>query len=266
MRAVVALGRAQWLTMASYRTQMLVSMGGMIISIIPLYFIADAVQPIMADSIRAQGGQAFDFLLIGTIMMALVPVAVSSLPQTVASTIRTGTLEAMMATPAPLTAILAGFLSVELVMVAAQTGILMAAGSLMGADIVWSHILSAGVIMGLIVLSYLPFGLMAAALVLVFRTAGPLPKLVILVSTLLGGVYYPTHVIPSWLELLSRLVPLTYGLRSLRQVILEGAGLGQVSGDLLILLAGTVLLLGMGFGAFGLALSHARRHGNLAQY
>ena len=36
-------------------------------------------------------------------------------------------------------------------------------------------------------------------------------------STLLGGVYYPTTVIPSWLASASEFVPLGYGLRALRQ-------------------------------------------------
>ncbi|MQA92418.1 MAG: hypothetical protein GEU90_19695 [Gemmatimonas sp.] len=266
MSAILALSRAQWLTMSSYRLQFLLSLGGMLVSIVPLYFVANAVQPIMADAISNEGGQAFDFLLIGTVIMSLVPLAVNGLPGALSSSIRTGTLEAMMATPTPLASILTGLVSVQLLIGAAQTLILLAAGAVLGADIAWARIIPALGTIGLIVLSYLPFGLAAGALILVFRTSGPLSRLVIASSALLGGVYYPTHVIPSWLELVSRVIPMTYGLRALRRILLEDAPLVAVLPDLLLLAAGTAVLLLLTFWAFWLALAHARRIGNLAQY
>ena len=58
-----------------------------------------------------------------------------------------------------------------------------------------------------------------------FRTAGPIPRGIVLISTFLGGVYYPTHIVPGWLENISAALPLTYGLRALRRVLLDGAAL-----------------------------------------
>jgi ABC-2 type transport system permease protein len=266
MSAILALTRAQWLTMSSYRLQFLLSIGGMLVSIVPLYFIANAVQPIMADSISGQGGQAFDFLLIGTVTMSLIPLAVNGLPNALSGSIRTGTLEAMMATPTSLASILAGMMSLQLLIAAAQMVLMFVAGTLLGADIAWTRIGPAFLTIGLIVLSYLPFGLLAGALILLFRTAGPISKLVIAGTALLGGVYYPTHVIPSWLELLSRFIPMTYGLRALRQILLEDQTLASVMPDLLRLSGGTVALLLVTFLGFRAALSHSRHSGTLAHY
>src|SRR5690606_34900723 len=138
--------------------------------------------------------------------------------------------------------------------------------ALLGADIAWTRIGPAVLTIGLILLSYLPFGLAAGTLILLFRTAGPISKLVIVATALLGGVYYPTHVIPSWLELLSRFIPMTYGLRALRHILLEGQSLAAVVPDLLVLAVGTAILLLLTFTAFRFALAYARRCGNLAQY
>jgi len=102
--------------------------------------------------------------------------------------------------------------------------------------------------------------------VLAFRTAGPLPKGMALLSGLLGGVYYPTQVIPSWLQVLSDSLPLSYGLRALRRVVLQDASFSDVAPDLLVLLAMTTVLFALGTLAIVLALRYARRQGTLAQY
>src|SRR5918993_1165803 len=118
----------------------------------------------------------------------------------------------------------------------------------------------------LIILAYAGFGMFTASLVLAFKTPGPLPAAILALSALFGGVYYPSHVIPSWLQLGSYVMPLTYGLRALRQTLLEGASFVTVSGDVMILLALTVALLGSGILVFAAALRYARATGTLAQY
>ena len=85
-------------------------------------------------------------------------------------------------------------------------------------------------------------------------------------SGFLGGVYYPTHVIPSWLHSVSAALPLTYGLRALRRTLLEGWTLAQVLPDLEMLLLFDAVLGMVGVAAFTVALRHARRSGTLAQY
>jgi ABC-type polysaccharide/polyol phosphate export permease len=124
----------------------------------------------------------------------------------------------------------------------------------------------ASIVLAMIVLAHLPFGLMAASLVLAFRTTGPLPTAILTVSGLLGGVYFPTHVVPSWIEHVSAALPLTYGLRALRQALLEGLPLAGFAGDLGILATFTVGLGALAMLMFRTSMSYARRHGTLAQY
>jgi ABC-2 type transport system permease protein len=85
-------------------------------------------------------------------------------------------------------------------------------------------------------------------------------------SGLLGGVYYPTKVIPSWIQDVSEAVPLTYGLRALRQTLLEGMPLPAVARDVTILVGFVVVLSALGVWAFARALRYAKQAGNLSQY
>ena len=118
----------------------------------------------------------------------------------------------------------------------------------------------------LIVLSYLPFGIFAASLVLAFRATGPFPGAIVTASALLGGVYYPTQVIPSWILGISNFIPLSYGLRSLRRSLLDGAPLSTSAADLTVLSVATVVLMAMSLGGFLKALSYAKHSGSLTQY
>jgi ABC-2 type transport system permease protein len=103
-------------------------------------------------------------------------------------------------------------------------------------------------------------------LVLLFRTSGPLITTVVGVSGLLGGAYYATTAVPGWLRQLTDFVPLTYGLRPARMLLLGNASLPEVTADvsLLVLMATASLLIGAA--AFTLALRRARRDGTLSQY
>jgi ABC-2 type transport system permease protein len=147
-----------------------------------------------------------------------------------------------------------------------RVALMLVAGWVLGATIDWIQLPSAMLLLLLIIMAYVPIGLMAAAIYLAFRTTGPLPTGVMIVSSLLGGVYYPTHVVPSWLEHISGAIPLTYGLRALRQVLLEGASLASVRGDVGILLLMTALLFAAAIWMFSAAMSYARRTGSLSYY
>lgn len=266
MRKILALCIASWETLRSYRLQLVISMVGLLVTVVPLYLISGALQPVMANAIKNEGGQSFGFLLLGLMTFSLISVAVVSLPGAVAGGIGSGVLEALLATPTSTPVLFAGLTAFDLAWAALKALILLLAGWMLGANLVPGHLFSGLGILVLIVLSYIPIGLLGAAMVLTFRTAGPLPKGILLVSGLLGGVYYPTHVIPSWLQSLSSLIPLSYGLRALRRVVLEGATLTMVSQDLLALVAATVVLFALGTMALSAALRYARQHGTLSQY
>lgn len=266
MTKVLALTKAQWRVMMSYRLQTLLSFAGLLFTVVPLFFISQAVQPVMANAIRDEGGNAFGFLLVGTVVIMLVTTALSVVPNALAGGIASGTLEALLATPTATPTLLTGLSVFPLCLSMLRASVLLVFGVLLGISITGSALPLALLVLLLIVAAHAAIGLVSGAMVLLFRTAGPLSRLVLVASTLLGGVYYPTHVIPSWLRVVSDLLPLSYGLRALRMVLLEGAPLASVTADLFILLEVTAILVAAGVACFGLALRHARRQGTLAQY
>lgn len=266
MRKVLALIRASWLTAMSYRFRAVLSLVSLLVSIVPIYYVAKAIQPVIGSAIATQGEQYFAFLLVGMMSFSFLAASVNALPAAVGSGISTGTLEALLGTPTRLPTLLSGLVGYTFLWTALRAVVLLGAGLAFGAHYAWWRLLPSFVILLLIVLAYLPIGIIAAAFVVAFRSAGPIPQGVVVLSGLLGGVYYPTHVIPVGIQKLSDFMPLTYGLRALRRTLLEGQSLGDVAPDLAMLLVFVGVLMTVSIYGFTLALRYARRAGTLAQY
>lgn len=266
MREVVALLRATWVAESSYRVNMMFSLGSLLFMVVPLYFVASALQPVMASTIATQSHQYFAFALLGTTIYVFVAACTSALPTALASAIGRGTLEAYLSTPAHPVLVFAGIGAYGVCWASLRAGVMLAAGIALGVHLSWLGVPSVLLVVALLVLAYGAVGLLGGAMLLYFRTTGPLLNGVLTISSLLGGVYYPTHVIPSWLQQLSKLLPLTYGLRAARQAALLGAPLRVIAPDVLVLALFAVGLFSAGALSLGLALRHARRTGSLGHY
>ncbi len=267
MNRVAALARANWIMFASYRLQLLMSIGALIVTVVPLYFVAGALQPIMGPVIRDEAHNAFGFILIGLATLSLLSTAVNTLPTQLGAGIRTGTLEALLATPTPLPTLLIGLVAFDLEWAAVRTLIFVGAGWVLGAQLIGAKLAPAAAILLLLVAVHFAFGLCAAALVVAFRTAGSIPKAVLFASGLLGGVYYPTHVIPV-------LAAVGVGIRAAdvrparataRAVAGAESGVGwRRCGEFWQRSACFLTILGAA--ALVAALRYARSHGTLSQY
>ncbi|MDQ6830744.1 MAG: ABC transporter permease [Gemmatimonadota bacterium] len=267
LKTIAALARASWLVAVSFRLNMVLSIAGLLFSIVPLFYIATALQSKMGPVIASEGGQFFSFVLIGGIAMAFMTFSLNALPDVIGSSIGGGTFETIIAAPTPLPVVLAGLTAYDLSWQVVRAAFMLIFGTFFGATFAWTHLPAAALVLALIMLAHLPLGMMAAAMRLIFRTSGPMVPLILILSTLLGGVYYPTSVIPtSWIQNVSALVPLSYGLRALRGVVISGRPLSAVSNDLAALFVFIGVLGIVGLASLTWALNYARRRGTLSQY
>jgi ABC-2 type transport system permease protein len=267
MHKVIALIRASWLEAASYRMRTVLTFVALIAGAVPFYYVARGLQSVVGQSIQHEGGDYFGFLVVGMMAFAFMRTAVGALPDEITGAISSGTLEALLGTPTRLATLLTGMVGYSFTWSAVRCFVFLVFARFMGAHLLWRRAPLALAILLVIILAHLAFGLFSAALILAFRTSGPLPSGVIWLSTILGGVYYPTQVVPWWLERVSTFVPLAYGLRPLRRTLLEPAiTVSALAADLIPLCVMTAVLLGSSLWAFSRALRYARGAGTLAQY
>jgi ABC-2 type transport system permease protein len=266
MRRILALTRATWLTAVSYRMGMVFSVLALVVTVIPVYFVSQALQPVVAESIQNEGGNYFAFLVLGLASMTFVLAAVGAFPARLSSAISSGTLEAVLATPTRIPEFVVGLIGYDLLWAGVKAGLVVLAGVILGVGFVWQALPIVVLVAGLAIVGYIAIGVIAGGLVLLFRTSGPIVPGVVAATSLLGGVYYSTSVIPSWIHRLSDFIPLTYALRSVRRLFLDGVPMGEVRDDVALLAAITGVLVVLGWVSFGLALRYAKRTGTLSHY
>jgi len=266
MRKIWALIRATAISAASYRTAFLTGLLSSLVTALPIFFITKALQPTMAASIAGEGSNYFGFVILGLMLSQWMSFGSSSAEDALLGSIRNGTLEAFFATPTRLPTLMAGLMGWPFLMTLLRSVVMVGTAMLFGVKMHLAGVPLALLVILLVAVAYSGVSLLSAALVLTIRTSGPLISAVSVGSYLLGGVYYSTSSIPSWIRSLSEIVPLAPGLRALRRVLLEGSGWTAVSGDVghLALLAFALLAVTTPF--LLLALHQARRTGTLAQY
>jgi ABC-2 type transport system permease protein len=112
--------------------------------------------------------------------------------------------------------------------------------------------------------SFVGIGMMAAILPLLYVERGAQMTFVLQSCLLLvSGVYYPTAVLPGWMQVLSHLSPATYVLDGVRRGLLDGTPVWALVGDILPLIAMGFVLIPAGLWAFGRAERYAKRTGKL---
>ena len=77
MREIIALTRASWQSASSYKLGLVVSLFGFVAAFIPMFFVANAIQPIAASSIATESSSYFSFLMLGLIMQTVLAATVA---------------------------------------------------------------------------------------------------------------------------------------------------------------------------------------------
>jgi ABC-2 type transport system permease protein len=88
---------------------------------------------------------------------------------------------------------------------------------------------------GLII--FMGFGFIVSGVAKNESTVPPFANIITLPQFLLSGTFFSTAAFPKWLQTISNVLPLTHLNNAMRKVAFEGAGLGDVTHQLLILAA-----------------------------
>jgi len=99
-------------------------------------------------------------------------------------------------------------------------------------------------------IALISMGLLVAARVTSEELAGGLLNMVTWPMMLLSGVWFSLEAADEWVRGVANVFPLTHILNAARSIMLDGAGLTEISQELLILSAMSVAFLGLGAALF----------------
>lgn len=269
-RVAAAFLRRDLAVALSYRISFALQVAGMALALASLVYFARFIGPAPAggDGVARYGGAGYvGFWIVGLAVADLFHAMTSALPARIRQAQVEGTLEAMLATPAPagLVVVAAGLGDVLVALV--RLAVYLVAGALvMGVTFGPVHLGSLLLSSALSLLAFAALGLFGGAITMSLRRSDPVTTLAALASVLIGGVLYPVDVLPPLLAAAAYALPSAPALEAVRLALFTGAPPAALGRELLALGAFTVVVGPLGALWFARALRRAREDGSLGQY
>lgn len=251
----------------SYRTSTVLQLFGVMTAVVSLLFLSRFISQTGSPLLARYGGRYLPFSFAGLVLLNLQHTVLSAYPTTIRTSQLAGTLEAMLATPTPawLVLLCAPIYRIATATAASVLALLIAAVWLRGGGLLSKlPFVLAG--LALAPVAFASLGFFAATLTMLLRRSDPFSLLVSGLSTLAGGVFYPTSVLPAWLRAAGHLLPITQALELVRRAAFGSASNAELVGALLALVATCAVIAPVGLLSFVWAVRHARRDGSLAHY
>jgi ABC-2 type transport system permease protein len=206
-------------------------------------------------SIKTQGVVSghpsyFDFIAPGIMAMTVMMSVMTGLPVAISQEKEIGTMDGMMVAPINRLSILLG-------KTIAQTGrgliqgviILALAIGLFGVAIQGSILLVFALLL-LGVFSFVGLGIVITSFTKDQETAQMLMMTLMFPMMFLSGVFFPIQQMPWYMQDISKALPLTYAADALRKVMVLGAGVPQISNELIILVAFGIVMIAIALPVF----------------
>jgi ABC-2 type transport system permease protein len=258
--------RRDWITARSYRFAFALQIVQSLLELSLFFFLAKLVSgPAVGAKVDASGGY-FPFVIVGLALMELVTVGLTSFALNLRRDQMTGTLEALMVTPAPQAFVIMASAAYDFVRAIGLGLLTLILGVVVfGLDLsLDAH--SIGILaiaFPATLLFFAGVGVALASATIVFKKAEVLVSFMTLGLALFSGVYFPIGVLPPVLEGLAHASPLTWALDAVRAALVGGH---VPAAELILLPAAGIAALPLSLIVFRRALDHARRAGSLAQY
>ena len=214
----------------------------------PQEAITAMVTPIQVQTrgLIAGNPNYFQFVAPGVMAMVTVMAVMMGLAGSVAREKETGTLDGLLVAPIARGSIVMGKTFAQTVRGLAQGAMVLAIAMIFFGVRVYGNFVLLVVMLILGIFSFVGLGILISAMVEEQETAMTIMMTVTFPMLFLSGAFFPLQQMPGFMQAISKVVPLTYVVEGLRQVMVLGAGFTQVLRPVLILLA---------FGAVTLAIS-----------
>ncbi len=210
------------------------------------------VQPfdVQTQGVVSGNPSYFDFIAPGIMAMTVMMSVMTGLPVAISQEKEIGTMDGMMVAPVNRLSILLG-------KTIAQTGrgliqgviILALAIGIFGVAIQGSILLVFALLL-LGVFSFVGLGIVVTSFTKDQETAQMLMMTLMFPMMFLGGVFFPIQQMPWYMQDISKFLPLTYASTALRKVMVLGAGVSQISTELVILFGFGIVMIAIALPVF----------------
>lgn len=252
---------------ASYKTAFIGEGLGVLLKVITFYYISAVFGGVLTPSLAKYNNDYFAYIMIGVALMDFMYTSLETFDNNIRESQLMGTLEIVLLTPIKLThMLLFSSLWPYIFTTLSFLTYLFFGVVLFDLAIGNRNPVSAAVILLLAILNFAPLGIVSATVVLVLKRGAGLRKVFSATSALLGGAFYPTNVLPDWIEGVCYFIPMTHAVNGLRSALISNASLSELSSEILFLSISAALTLPLSLLLFKAGVVHTKRAGTLTQY
>ena len=123
------------------------------------------------------------------------------------------------------------------------------------------------IILLLVIFSFIGISLISGAYAIAFKKGNPLSAINQLSVMVLGGVFFPTSILPSWLGSISQFIPITHALEVIRHLFLPDTNINeQTIYHFLIMVLFSFSLILIGLFLCKIAVQTGKKNGTLTIY
>lgn len=264
----LAFLRRDFFIATSYKFQFLFQLASGLFIVATFYFVSRMIGPGVASAfLKPYKTDYFSFIIVGLAASGFLFTGLAGLSERVRTAMTEGSLEMMFASPTrPVLILVMPCLWSFVFETLRAYVVIVLAVFLFGFDVTRTNFLSLTVVAVLTVLAYSAFGIVAAALIIIFKRGDPINWAFAHASTLLGGAYFPVEMLPAWILPVTKVLPMTYAYRGLRMTMLARAGLPEVLPEVAVLAVFAAIGLPLALVALNLAVRQAKRDGSLGSF
>jgi ABC-2 type transport system permease protein len=260
-----AFARRNLLEAWSYRVAFFWDIVGLAFQALTFYFIGMMVRPTALPTYGGERVSYLEFVAIGIAISMFVGVALVRAASAFRDEQLAGTLEMLLMTPTAPTTIQLGLVFYDLVYLPIRTTVFFVVVVVgFGVHFDPSGLLPAAVIL----VGFVPFvwglGIILSAATITFKKGGA--AILGTILTITSGAFFPVDLLPSGLEKIAALNPMTAAIDGLRATLLGAAGWDEVGTTMRVVAPGAVVALVVGIAAFRLAARRERRRGTIGLY
>jgi ABC-2 type transport system permease protein len=252
---------------SGYKTNFMMRVFESVILLVFFHFLGEMIAPQGSPALARYGGRYLPFAVIGVGFARYFDLTLRMFSESIRLAQVTGCLDAMLSSQTGCVSIVLMSSLYSLISGGLQLVIILLAGSIaFGVDFSRIDVTATLLIFFLSLMIFVSFGVLSAVLVVWLKRGDPLIWFLSGVGALLGGAYFPTDIMPVWMQKISFLIPITYSLDALRLTMLKGYSLFMVAKPAGILVVMTAILFPSSLFLFAAAIRKGRREGTLMEY
>jgi len=207
------------------------------------------------------------FIVIGAILNSYVNTLLYGVGESIRREVLQGTLDYVFAAPTNKVFVLIGkAISESVSSTIFATSQLALSVVLFGLDLTLGVVLPVFFIVILLIMGLYGLSLVLAAVSLMYKQSHDVSETIGYVFYVFSPVRYPIESLPSWAQVVGKLIPLTYALIIVRGIMLIGTPLSEMYFEVLMLLIIDAFLIFAGFYMFNWMEDKTKRSGTISHF